>query len=99
MPSTQTGKKLSYVPRTANLGPGRAGSIGCSQRSHRPCLPARTTLRDGRVVSNIVAQHPAGTRITIPDHSVDWVATEHGAALSSAYSRCFSSQWVGTQNT
>jgi acyl-CoA hydrolase len=44
------------------------------------CLAARTTLRDGRVVSNIVARHPAGTRITIPEHSVDWVVTEYGAA-------------------
>jgi acyl-CoA hydrolase len=44
------------------------------------CLPSRTTLRDGRVVSNIVASHAAGTRITIPEHSVDWVATEYGAA-------------------
>ena len=44
------------------------------------CLAARTTLRDGRVVSNLVAQHPAGTRITIPEHSVDWVVTEYGAA-------------------
>jgi acyl-CoA hydrolase len=44
------------------------------------CLASRTTLRDGRVVSNIVARHPAGTRITIPEHSVDWVVTENGAA-------------------
>jgi len=44
------------------------------------CLAARTTLRDGRVVSNIVARHPAGTRITIPEHSVDWAVTEYGAA-------------------
>jgi acyl-CoA hydrolase len=43
------------------------------------CLASRTTLRDGRVVSNIVARHPAGTRITIPEHSVDWVVTEYGA--------------------
>jgi acyl-CoA hydrolase len=44
------------------------------------CLASRTTLRDGRVVPNIVARHPAGTRITIPEHSVDWVVTEYGAA-------------------
>jgi acyl-CoA hydrolase len=44
------------------------------------CLASRTTLRDGRVVSNIVARHPEGTRITIPEHSVDWVVTEYGAA-------------------
>src|SRR5262245_452490 len=44
------------------------------------CLASRTALRDGRVVSNIVARHPAGTRVTIPEHSVDWVATEYGAA-------------------
>ena len=31
------------------------------------CLAARATLRDGRVVSNIVARHPSGTRITIPE--------------------------------
>src|SRR5262249_622128 len=43
------------------------------------CLPSRTTLRDGRVVSNIVHRHPAGARITIPEHSVDWVVTEYGA--------------------
>lgn len=43
------------------------------------CLPSRATLRDGRVVSNLVARHPAGTRITIPEHSVDWVVTEWGA--------------------
>src|SRR5262245_5859764 len=43
------------------------------------CLPSRTTLRDGRVVSNIVHPHPAGTRITIPEHCVDWVVTEYGA--------------------
>jgi acyl-CoA hydrolase len=44
------------------------------------CLASRTMLRDGRVVSNIIAHHPAGTRITIPEHSVDWVVTEYGAA-------------------
>jgi acyl-CoA hydrolase len=44
------------------------------------CLASRTTLRDGRIVSNIVARHPVGTRITIPEHSVDWVVTEYGAA-------------------
>jgi acyl-CoA hydrolase len=44
------------------------------------CLASKKTLRDGRVVSNIVARHPAGTRITIPEHSVDWVVTEYGAA-------------------
>jgi acyl-CoA hydrolase len=43
------------------------------------CLPSRTTLRDGRVVSNIIHRHPAGTRVTIPEHSVDWVVTEYGA--------------------
>jgi acyl-CoA hydrolase len=44
------------------------------------CLPSTTRLRDGRVVSNIVARHPAGTRITVPEHCIDWVVTEHGAA-------------------
>ena len=43
------------------------------------CLPSRTKLRDGREVSNIVPRHPAGTRITIPEHCVDWVVTEYGA--------------------
>jgi acyl-CoA hydrolase len=43
------------------------------------CLPSRTTLKDGRVVSNIVHPHPAGTRITIPEHCADWVVTEYGA--------------------
>jgi acyl-CoA hydrolase len=43
------------------------------------CLPSRTRLRDGREVSNIVVRHPAGTRITIPEHCVDWVVTEFGA--------------------
>jgi 4-hydroxybutyrate CoA-transferase len=44
------------------------------------CLPSTTRLRDGRVVSNVVARHPAGTRITVPEHCIDWVVTEHGAA-------------------
>jgi 4-hydroxybutyrate CoA-transferase len=44
------------------------------------CLPSTSRLRDGRVVSNIVARHPAGTRITVPEHCIDWVVTEHGAA-------------------
>ncbi len=43
------------------------------------CLPSKTRLRDGTEVSNIVAQHTAGTRITIPEHCVDWVVTEFGA--------------------
>jgi acyl-CoA hydrolase len=43
------------------------------------CLPSMTRLRDGREVSNIVVRYPAGTRITIPEHSVDWVVTEYGA--------------------
>jgi acyl-CoA hydrolase len=43
------------------------------------CLPSRTPLRDGRVVSNIVHPHPPGTRITIPEHCADWVVTEYGA--------------------
>jgi 4-hydroxybutyrate CoA-transferase len=43
------------------------------------CLPSTTRLRDGRVVSNVVARHPAGTRITVPEHCIDWVVTEHGA--------------------
>src|SRR5262249_34717198 len=44
------------------------------------CLPARTTLRDGRVVAHIVACSPAGTRFTTPEARVEWVATEYGAA-------------------
>lgn len=43
------------------------------------CLPSTTRLRDGRVVSNVVARHPAGARITVPEHCIDWVVTEHGA--------------------
>jgi acyl-CoA hydrolase len=43
------------------------------------CLRSTTTLRDGREISNIVAQHAAGVRISIPEHSVDWVVTEYGA--------------------
>ena len=43
------------------------------------CLPSKTRLRDGTEVSNIVARHTAGTRITIPEHCVDWVVTEFGA--------------------
>ena len=42
------------------------------------CLPSTTTLGDGREVSNIVAYHPLGTRITIPEHCIDWVVTEFG---------------------
>lgn len=44
------------------------------------CLPSTATLKDGRVVSNIVLTHPPGTRITMPEHVTDWVVTEHGAA-------------------
>lgn len=44
------------------------------------CLPSTTTLKDNTVVSNIVAQYPAGTRITTPEHITDWVVTEYGAA-------------------
>jgi acyl-CoA hydrolase len=43
------------------------------------CLRSTTTLRDGTEISNIVARHPAGVRISIPEHSVDWVVTEYGA--------------------
>jgi acyl-CoA hydrolase len=43
------------------------------------CLPSKKILRDGREVSNIVARHPVGTRVSIPEHSVDWVVTEYGA--------------------
>lgn len=44
------------------------------------CLPATTTLKDGTLVSNIVAAHPQGTRITLPEFVTDWVVTEYGAA-------------------
>jgi acyl-CoA hydrolase len=44
------------------------------------CLRSTTTLKDGREVSNILARYVPGTRITIPEHCVDWVATEYGAA-------------------
>jgi acyl-CoA hydrolase len=43
------------------------------------CLPAMRRLRDGTEVSTIVARHAPGTRITIPEHCVDWVVTEFGA--------------------
>jgi acyl-CoA hydrolase len=43
------------------------------------CLPSKTRLKDGREVSNILARHEAGTRITLPEHCVDWVVTEYGA--------------------
>lgn len=43
------------------------------------CLPSTTTLRDGTRVSNVVPFYPAGTRITVPEHCVDWIVTEHGA--------------------
>ena len=43
------------------------------------CLPSKTRLKDGREVSNIVPRHEAGTRITLPEHSIDWVVTEYGA--------------------
>jgi 4-hydroxybutyrate CoA-transferase len=55
----------------AQLSPGGKSII---------CLPSTATLKDGRMVSNIVAAHPPGTRITIPEHTVDWIATEYGAA-------------------
>jgi acyl-CoA hydrolase len=44
------------------------------------CLPSMRKLRDGREVSNIVVRHPPGTRISIPEHCVDWIVTEYGAA-------------------
>ena len=43
------------------------------------CLPSRTRLKDGREVSNILPRHDAGTRITLPEHCLDWVVTEYGA--------------------
>lgn len=43
------------------------------------CLNSKTRLKDGREVSNILARHEAGTRITLPEHCIDWVATEYGA--------------------
>jgi len=44
------------------------------------CLASKTRLKDGREVSNILPRHEAGTRITLPEHCVDWVVTEYGAA-------------------
>ncbi len=44
------------------------------------CLPAMTRLKDGAEVSNVVVRHPPGTRVTVPEHCVDWVVTEYGAA-------------------
>ena len=53
----------------AQLSTGARASSAC-RRGHAA----------GRaVVSNIVHPHPAGTRITIPEHCVDWVVTEYGA--------------------
>jgi acyl-CoA hydrolase len=43
------------------------------------CLRSTTTLKDGREVSNIVSRYEPGTRITIPEHCVDWIVTEYGA--------------------
>ncbi len=43
------------------------------------CLPSTSTLKDGRVISTIQTHFPAGTRVTIPEHCIDWVVTEHGA--------------------
>ncbi len=43
------------------------------------CLPSTTKLKDGRVVSNVVAQFEKGARITVPEHVIDWVVTEYGA--------------------
>ncbi len=43
------------------------------------CLPSTTTLKDGTVISNIMAQFEKGTRVTVPEHVVDWVVTEYGA--------------------
>jgi acyl-CoA hydrolase len=54
----------------AQLSPGGKSII---------CLRSTTTLKDGREVSNIMARYPAGTRVTIPEHCVDWVVTEYGA--------------------
>jgi len=54
----------------AQLSPGGKSII---------CLPSKTKLRDGREVSNILSRHQAGTRITLPEHCVDWVVTEFGA--------------------
>ena len=33
----------------------------------------------GPVDPNISARYPAGTRITLPEHCIDWVVTEYGA--------------------
>jgi acyl-CoA hydrolase len=44
------------------------------------CLPSAAKLRDGRVVSRIVAALAPGTCVTSPRHQVDVVITEHGAA-------------------
>src|SRR5262249_60691895 len=44
------------------------------------CSCHRTTLGDGGVGPNIAASHRGGTGITLPEHRVDWVVTEYGAA-------------------
>lgn len=44
------------------------------------CLPSKMKLKDGTEVSNIIARYEAGTRVTIPEHCIDWIVTEQGAA-------------------
>jgi acyl-CoA hydrolase len=42
------------------------------------CLPSTYTFPDGKVISKIVPHFKAGTTITIPRQSVQFVATEYG---------------------
>lgn len=66
----------------SGLGGAFEFAYGCPLSPHGKsisCLPSTTKLKDGKVVSNIVPAHPIGTRITIPEHTIDWVVTEYGA--------------------
>lgn len=42
------------------------------------CLPSTATV-DGKLITRIVPQHPAGAVITTPRHQIDVVVTEHGS--------------------
>jgi len=81
-----TGQACAHCigPRTYS-GLGGAFEFACGSQlspggQSISCLPSTTTLKDGTVISNIVAQFAKGARITVPEHVVDWVVTEHGAA-------------------
>lgn len=80
-----TGQTCAHCigPRTYS-GLGGAFEFACGSQlspggQSISCLPSTTTLKDGRVISNIMAQFEKGTRVTVPEHVVDWVVTEYGA--------------------